>query len=99
MARNRWGWLAVLAPVLLCLPCLAVPVLALGGAATLSGVGGAVTGNARLAVLILLFGHGLAAVLLARRWRRRTIDACCSPARRHPDLTQDEADEAVEVYR
>lgn len=87
-SHDRWGWLALLGPVLVCLPCLAVPLLAVGGAAALSGVSGVVTGNAWLAVLILLAGHGLAGVLLARRWqRRRKAAACCPPTSQPTDPT------------
>jgi hypothetical protein len=85
-SRNRWGWLAVLVPVLVCLPCLAAPLIALGGAAALSAVGGSLTGNLWLVAAGLLAGVALAVGLVAvRRRARRTGAACCPPVVPSPE--------------
>jgi hypothetical protein len=79
-SRKRWGWLAWLAPALICLPCLLAPLLALGGAAALSAIGGALTGSVWLAVALLLLGAvGAAAVVVARRRRTAAAGACGAP--------------------
>ncbi|MGD9891764.1 MAG: hypothetical protein AB7R89_01600 [Dehalococcoidia bacterium] len=74
---GRWSWLAVLGPVLLCLPCLLAPLLALGAGALLAGAGGVLTGT----LWLLLAGMGLAVVLAAALLlrRRRRMAACSRP--------------------
>ena len=68
--KNRRGQLAVLAPLLICLPCLAAPLLALGGALLATIVVG-MTAAWWLAAL-LLGGSAVLVVGLVVRLRRRT---------------------------
>lgn len=87
MERNkRWGALALLAPLVMCLPCLLLPLAALGGAGILSAVGGVITGSLWLAMAVLLVGGGLAgAVYLRRRRADQTPDACCPMPANEPE--------------
>lgn len=77
--RRQWGWLTAFTPLLICLPCLAVPLAALGGAAAVSALGGFVTGNLWLVAVDLLFGAALAGALRAAGRRSRTSAAVCCP--------------------
>ncbi len=84
-ARAQRTWLAALAPLLLCLPCLLAPLLLLGGAAVLAVVGSFVTENLWLVGAILLLSVVPVAVLIAqRRSRARWAGACYLPASESP---------------
>jgi hypothetical protein len=72
------GWLLFLLPLVLCLPCLLAPLALAGGAVFLAGVGGFLTCNLWVVVVVLVLGGSLAAGLYLSR-RRRAADACCLP--------------------
>lgn len=94
--RDGPGWPAALAPLLLCLPCLLALLLALGGAALLSAVGGFVTENRWVTGAVLLLGTVPAAVLFLayrRHWTGR-IEGCCSPGAESPHARQNTTMEA-----
>lgn len=74
MSRLRLGPLTFLLPVLICLPCLAAPLLALSGAAALSAVVSAPTTALWLIAAAVLTGGGAVVVLLLRR---RHAARCC----------------------
>lgn len=76
MATNRrWNWLALLGALIVCLPCLAGPLLALGVAAALSGMTGLLTDQSFLLAAGAMLALAPIGALLVRR-RRRPVARC-----------------------
>src|SRR6266508_930465 len=73
---GRWTWLPVVGALVICLPCLVLPVAALGAGAALAAVGGFLTGQFWLLAVGLLLAVALGVAL----WvcRRRQAAACCA---------------------
>ncbi|MGI8550420.1 MAG: hypothetical protein ACR2PL_06420 [Dehalococcoidia bacterium] len=72
------GWLAFLAPVLVCVPCRVAPLAIAGGTAFFAAVGGVLTGNLWLVAGILPL-CALAAGGLYLRVRPRGPVVCDTP--------------------
>jgi hypothetical protein len=89
MARFKpFAWLALVLPVVL---WCAAPVLVIAGAATLSALGGVLTGSLVVAAAVVVAGAGAAGVVLCRRHRRGSPATCCAVP---PALTIPTAEEA-----
>lgn len=92
--NNRRGALAFLAPLAICLPCLLLPLVIIGGAAVFSAIGGIATGSLVLAAAVLLGGAALAGgVYLRRRRADRNPDACCPVPTTAPETADHAAPE------